>query len=59
MKFRVRVRVEGKSGAIQGFQRMISSRIRIGTQNLLYIRWGNGRETRETTRAVRNLVVVR
>ena len=36
---------------------MISSRIRIGTQNLLYIWWDNGRETRETTRAVRNLVV--
>ena len=57
MKFGVGVRVEGKSGAIQGFQGVISSRIRIGTQNLLYIRWDNGRETRETTRAVRNLAV--
>ena len=57
MKFGVGVRVEGKSGAFAGVQGVITSRLKVGTQNFLLIRWDNGRDSRETTGAVRNLPV--
>jgi hypothetical protein len=53
MKFGVGVRVEGKSGAIQGLQGLISSRLKVGSQNLILIRWDNGLESRVGTGAVR------
>jgi hypothetical protein len=52
MKFGVGVRVEGKSGAIQGLQGLISSRLKVGSQNLLLIRWDNGQESQVGTGAV-------
>ena len=56
MKFGVGVRVEGKSGAIQGLQGLISSRIKVGSQNLIVIRWDNGHESRVGTGAVKVIV---
>ena len=57
MKFGIGVRIEGKSGGIQGLQGCITGRLRIDTQNLVLIRWDNGVETRLTTGAVRFLGV--
>ena len=53
MKFGVGVRIEGKSGAIQGLQGLISSRVKVGNKNFLLIRWENGTESRVGTAAVK------
>ena len=55
MKFGVGVRIEGKSGEFQGTEGVIQSRLQVGTQTLLVIRWSDGRESRATTGAVRVL----
>jgi hypothetical protein len=52
MKFAVGVRVQGRIGAFQGLQGRITSRIKVGSQNLLVIRWSDGRESRVTTAGV-------
>ena len=57
MKFDVGVRVEGRTGGFQGFHGVIQSRLKVGHQNLLVIRWSDGRESRATITAVRVLGV--
>ena len=52
MKFGVGVRVKGRSGVFSGVEGRISSRVKVGTQNLLEIRWSDGRVTRVGTGAV-------
>lgn len=49
MKFAIGVRVEGRIGALQGLEHWITNRIYVGSQNLLVIRWTDGRESRVTT----------
>ena len=46
-----------KSGAFEGVQGVITSRIEVGIQNFLLIRWDNGQDSVETTGAVKNLPV--
>ena len=53
MKFRVGIRIEGKSGAIQGLRGLISSRLKVGNKNFHIIRWENGTESRVATAAVK------
>jgi hypothetical protein len=55
MKFDIGVRVVGRTGALQGVQGIIQSRLKVGTQNILSIRWNNGQESRVGTGAVRVL----
>ena len=55
MKYAVGVRVEGRSGEFQGVRGVISSRLKVGSQNLLLITWSDRRETRVPTGAVRVL----
>ena len=52
MKFGIGVRVKGRSGVFGGVEGQISNRVKVGTQNLLEIRWSNGRVTRVGTGAV-------
>ena len=52
MKYGVGVRVEGRLGGFQGVQGFIQSRLKVGHQNLLVIRWSDGRESRATTGSV-------
>jgi len=53
MKFGVGVRIEGKSGAIQGLRGLISSRLKVRNKNFLVIRWENGTESRVAIAAVK------
>ena len=55
MKYAVGVRVEGRSGEFLGVSGVISSRLKVGSQNLLLIRWSDHRESRVPTGAVRVL----
>lgn len=57
MKFDIGVRIVGRTGTLQGVEGVIQSRLRVGSQNFLVIRWANGQESRSTTRAVRVLDV--
>lgn len=52
MKFDIGVRVVGRTGTLQGVEGVIQSRLKVGTQNFLVIRWVNGQESRSTTGAV-------
>ena len=55
MKFAVGIRVQGGIGAFQGLEGRIINRLKVGSQNLLVIRWSDGRESRVTTGAVTTL----
>jgi hypothetical protein len=52
MKFAIGVRIEGKSGEFQGVQGIIFDRWKVGSKNLLVIRWSDGRESRVVTGSV-------
>ena len=52
MKFAIGVRIEGKSGEFQGVQGTIFDRWKVGSKNLLVIRWSDGRESRVVTGSV-------
>ena len=52
MKYDIGVRIVGRTGALQGVEGIIQSRLKVGTQNILSIRWNNGQESRCTTGAV-------
>ena len=52
MKYAVGIRVQGRTGAFQGLEGRIINRLKVGSQNLLVIRWSDGREARVTTGAV-------
>ena len=52
MKYGIGVRVKGRSGLFSGVEGRIVTRVKVGSQNLLEVRWSDGRVTRVGTGAV-------